>query len=345
MSGVGRTTRAVLCVLLAGSLLALLVACGDKDKSSGNVAPDSSSNADYEPVTVKSCGESTTYETPPERAVANDVNTTEMMLALGLEDRMAGIAGVEGREDILPKYREAYDGLDVISEEYLPNREVVLGAEADFVLAGWSYGFSEETGVTPKSLKELGIDSYAIRESCIRLGPRSPISISDTYKDLLNIGRIFGVENRAQTLVEDYERRMEEVESRIPSGASAEPPRVFVYDSGEQAPFTAGGEATPNAIIRQAGGENIFEDVENSWTSVGWEEVVERDPEFIVIVDYGSPSAQSKIEYLKNNPALEDVEAIREERFVVLPYAAATPGVRNVDAVEKLAEALYPEAF
>lgn len=332
--------RAVVCTLLA----ATVVACGGRgEQPSGAATIEGAREAGYEPVTVESCGRSTTYEAPPQSAVSNDINTTEMMLALGLEDRMAGVAGVEGRDELLPEYREEFDGLPELSEEYLPNREVVLGAEADFVLAGWNYGFSEETGVTPQSLGELGIDSYAIRESCIRLGPRSSISIRDTYEDLLNLGRIFGVEERARELVEGYEEQVADVESRLPSGE--EPPRVFVYDSGEQAPFTAGGEAIPDELIRLAGGENIFGDVEDSWTTVGWEEVVERDPEFIVIVDYGSPSARGKIEYLKSDPALEDVEAVREERFVVLPYSAATPGVRNAAAVEKLAEAFYPEAF
>jgi iron complex transport system substrate-binding protein len=329
-------------LLITLLLTAALAACGTESPPNGGAAGNAPETAGYEPVTVESCGEKTTYTEPPERAVANDINMTEIMLALGLKDRMAGIAGVKDKGEILPEYREAFDKVPKISDENLPSREALLGVEADFVFAGWNYGFSEESGITPESLKELGINSYAIRESCIRQGSRPPISIRDTYEDILNIGRIFGVEDRARELVEGYEEQVAQVDSRLSS--DPEPLRVFVYDSGEEAPFTAGGEAIPNELIRLAGGENIFEDVNDSWTTVNWEEVVERDPEFIVIVDYGTPSAEGKIDYLANNPALAELDAVRERRFVVLPYAAATPGVRNADAVETLAEAFHPEA-
>lgn len=331
--------------LLGVALLALaVVSCGSAwTGSSPEQARGPEETSGYDSVTVESCGRETTYTRPPERAVANDINIVEMMLALGLEDRMAGVAGVEGKGEILPEYREAFEGVPKLSEEYLPNKEVILGANADFVLAGWNYGFSEESGITPESLEEMGIDSYAIKESCIRLGDREPVSIEHTYEDIVNVGRIFGEKARARELVEGYKEQVEEVQARLPK--DEEPLRVFVYDSGEEAPLTAGGEAMPQDLIDLAGGENIFADVGNSWTPVGWEEVVERGPEIIVIVDYGTPSSRGKIEFLKESPALEDVEAIREERFVVLSYAEATPGVRNAAAVEKLARAFYPEAF
>lgn len=329
-------------LIVALLLATLLAACGTEPTQNSGGTGSGEEAANYEPVTVENCGESTTYTKPPERAVANDINMTEVMLALGLEDRMAGIAGVEDKGGILSEYQEAFDKVPKISDEYLPGREALLGVEADFVFAGWNYGFSEENGITPESLKELGINSYAIRESCIKQGSRPPISIQDTYEDILNIGRIFGVEDRAQELVEGYEEQVAQVEARLPSDQDSL--RVFVYDSGEDAPFTAGGEAIPNELINLAGGVNIFEDVNDSWTTVGWEEVVERDPEFIVIVDYGTPSAEGKIDYLMNNPALAEVDAIRNRRFVVLPYAAATPGVRNAAAVETLAGAFHPEA-
>lgn len=63
-------------------------------------------------------------------------------------------------------------------------------------------------------------------------------------------------------------------------------------------------------------------------------------PEVIVIVDYGDVTADQKIAFLKGNPALAGIAAIKADRFVVLPYVEATPGPRNVEAVAKLAAAL-----
>jgi len=120
-------------------------------------------------------------------------------------------------------------------------------------------------------------------------------------------------------------------------------PRVFVYDSGEDAPFTAGAYAMPNALIEAAGGTNIMNDFEKSWATVGWEAVVERNPEFIVIVNYGEVTADQKREFMMSNPAFADIDAVRNDRFVVLEYVEATPGPRNIEAVKTLAAAFRAE--
>ncbi len=334
--------RRLTLVLLALALALTPTACAQSEQQPRS-GGEGGEQAGYEPVTIESCGRETTFQKPPERAIANDINVVEMVLSLGVADRMVGVTGVDGKGEVLPGLRDELERVPILTREYLTGMETILGADADFVAAGWNYGFTEESGVTPEALAEFGIDSYAIRESCIRVGPRPDVSIEDTYADSMNLGRIFGVGDRAERLVEGYEDQVAGVRSRLPE--NAEPLRVFVYDSGEQTPLTAAGEAMPNALIGLAGGENVFGSVEDSWTTVGWEEVVERDPEFIVVVDYGEPSAEGKISFLKNNPALKDVESIREENFVVLSYAEATPSVRNVAAVEKLAAAFYPDAF
>ena len=73
--------------------------------------------------------------------------------------------------------------------------------------------------------------------------------------------------------------------AEVTSGVDlANPLRVFVYDSGEDTPFTAGKYAMPTALIEAAGGVNIMDDLDKSWATVAWEPVVERNPQVIVIV-------------------------------------------------------------
>ena len=95
----------------------------------------------------------------------------------------------------------------------------------------------------------------------------------------------------------------------------------------------------PTALIEAAGGVNIVDDVAKSWTQIGWESVIDRNPEVIVIVNYGDVTAQQKIDFLLSNPAFSDIPAIKNQHFVVLEYVAATPGPRNIDAIKTLAEA------
>ncbi|WP_024903905.1 ABC transporter substrate-binding protein, partial [Robbsia andropogonis] len=107
----------------------------------------------------------------------------------------------------------------------------------------------------------------------------------------------------------------------------------------------AGALAMPTALIEAAGGRNVMDDVQQSWTQAGWESVVDRDPQAIIIVDYGPTTAEQKIHFLRDNPALAGIDAIRAGRFIVLPYDAATPGIHNAEAVGIIAHALHPHAF
>jgi iron complex transport system substrate-binding protein len=284
------------------------------------------------PVTVKSCNREVTFDAAPTRAIANDVNLIEMMLALGLHDRMVGYTGVSGWKTLDEGLREGIAELPELSAKY-PTREVLLGAEPDFFFAGWNYGMKVGGEVTPETLEPLGIKTYELTESCIHIGPKAKSSMDDMYVDLLNLGAIFGVADRATALVDGYKAQLAEVTAKVDR---SQPLRVFVYDSGEETPFTAGAYAIPTALIEAAGGVNIMDDLEKSWATVAWEPVVERNPEVIVIVNYGDVTADQKIAFLEGNPAFANIDAVKNDRYVVLEYVEATPGPRNIKAVEKL---------
>ena len=291
------------------------------------------------PVTVKSCNRDVTFEAAPQRAVSNDVNLTEMMLALKLQDRMVGYTGVSGWKTLDEKIREGVQELPELSPKY-PTKEVLLGADADFYFAGWNYGMKVGGEVTPETLAPFGVKVYELTESCIHIMGKAKPTMDDMFVDLLNLGRIFGVEDRAEELVAGYRADLDAITTRI--GGIEKPVRVFVYDSGEEKPFTSGRFGIPTAMIEAAGGVNVMEDVDKSWTEVSWEPVIERNPEVVVIVNYGEVTAEQKIAFMKTNPAFKNLEAVKNDRFVVLEYVEATPGPRNVDAISRLAEAFHP---
>ena len=99
----------------------------------------------------------------------------------------------------------------------------------------------------------------------------------------------------------------------------------------------------PTALIEAAGGTNIMDDFEKSWATVTWEEVVERNPEVIVIVNYGDVTAEQKREFMMSNLAFANLDAVKNDRFVTLEYVEATPGPRNIRAIKTLAEAFWGE--
>ena len=285
-----------------------------------------------EPITVQSCDRSVTFDKVPSRAISNDVNLTEMMLVLGLRDTMVGYTGISGWKTLDEKMRADVAELPELSSKY-PTKEVLVGAEADFFFAGWNYGMKVGGEVTPETLAPFGIQTYELTESCIHVGPKDKVAMDDMYNDLLNLGKIFRVEDRAEALVADYKAQLAEATANVDR---QNPLRVFIYDSGEEGPFTAGKYGMPTAMIEAAGGVNIMDDLEKSWATIAWEPVVERNPQVVMIVNYGDVTAAQKIAFMKNSPALANIDAVKNDNFVVLNYVEATPGPRNIEAVKKL---------
>ncbi|MFN3718144.1 MAG: ABC transporter substrate-binding protein [Rhizobium rhizophilum] len=291
------------------------------------------------PVTVKSCDRDVTFDAPPARAISHDVNLTEMMLALKLQDRMVGYTGISGWKTLDESLREGVQELPELAPKY-PTKEVMLNVDADFFFAGWNYGMKVGGEVTPETLEPFDIKVYELTESCIHIMAKNKPTMDDMFVDLLNLGKIFGVEDRADALVAGYRKHLDEITSRI--GGIEKPVRVFVYDSGTEKPFTSGRFGIPTAMIEAAGGVNVMDDVAKSWTEVSWEPVIERNPEVIVIVNYGDVTAEQKIAFMKETPAFKNLDAVKQDRFVVLEYIEATPGPRNVQAIDRLADAFHP---
>ena len=289
------------------------------------------------PLTIQSCNRQVTFNKAPTHALSHDINMTQMMLALGLRQRMVGYSGVSGWKAVTPELRKELEGLPELASKY-PSVETLLNANVDFFFAGWDYGMRVGGDLTPQTLAPLDIPVYELTESCAFVMKRPAASLDDTYNDLRNLGRIFDVQDRAEQLIGQMQQRIAVVQQQLP----AQRPRVFLYDSGEDRAMTSGRLGMPQALIDAAGGRNVLDDIEASWTRVNWESVVERNPEVIVIVDYGEISAAQKQAFLEQHPALQSVAAIRNKRFVVIPYVGATPSTSPICSTTSTAPSVAP---
>ncbi|WP_406161458.1 ABC transporter substrate-binding protein [Streptomyces canus] len=297
---------------------------------------ESSDDAKSTSVTLTNCGRKVTYDKVPERVVTNDVGITELMFALGLEDRMAGFAMPDDKGDLTGvPWKDGYDKVTWLSKDQL-TKENVLDAKGDFVFAGWNYGFRDDNGFTPDALKKLGIPSYVLTESCRNGRTQTSRGIMPPldalYADLTNLGKLFGVEKRAATLIAGFKKQV----AAVAAQALPKKPKVFLYDSGQDQPFTSGRWATPDEIISKAGGVNVMHDVDDSWTTVGWESVVERNPDVIVVCDYGDVSAEQKKKFLLSYGPLRGVSAVEHKRIFVLDYVDLVESPRNPSAIARL---------
>jgi iron complex transport system substrate-binding protein len=298
------------------------------------------------PVTVTNCGIATTYTSAPTRAVFNDINTTEDMLALGLGPNMVGEFGATGSlasgQHFPQQYQAAFHKVKDVSSGYF-TLEKLVSLHPDFLFAGWNYGLQVGTNLTPDNLSHYGIKTLVLTESCAHVQPnKAAVSIGDTYQDLRNLGAIFNVRNRANKVVGQMQAQVTAANNKI---KKLKPVTVFDYDSGTSAPFTGPGLAMPNALIALGGGTNIFASLKQSWTSVSWEQVVKANPQCIIINDYSTPTAKQKEKFLETSPFTRKLTAVKNHCFLTLTYDQVTPSPRNAGAVVEIAHWLHPKAF
>jgi iron complex transport system substrate-binding protein len=289
-------------------------------------------------VSVGNCGISTAYADSPRRAFTMNQAATEIMLALGLHDRMVGTAFLD--DAILPEFADAYNAIQVRATAY-PSRDVLFRAQPDFVYATYPSAFSDEVPGM-RELLQSGTASYLSPSGCERLDRARPNSMEVVFGEIRDIARIFRVFPRAQKLIGGFASDLDSIQKQI--GNVTTPPRVFWWDSG-MPPSAAGCCGTPNEILRLAGAQNIFDDLRATLGRVSWDEVIARNPDVIVLVDAGWAPAAQKRQWLLTNARFAGIDAVKHHRFVTVSFSDATPGVRNIATVRKVAQALYPEKF
>ncbi|KJV09204.1 ABC transporter substrate-binding protein [Elstera litoralis] len=295
------------------------------------------------PVTIESCGKPVIFDAPPKAAVIHDLNMTEMAFALGLQPSMVGVTGITGWYKTGPEFLKQQGGIPELAPKY-PSLENLIAAKTDFFFAGWYYGMKPGGEVTPDTLAAKGIKTFVLSESCVHLDKsRQRATMNLLYDDEITLGKIFGKQAEAEALVAGWKARLAKVQNAVAGRPAL---RVFLYDSGEDKPFTAGKFAMPTALIEAAGGKNLLDDFDMSWGSAAWETVAVRNPEFLILLDYQDDAGYQKLlTFLKAHPAMKETDAVKKGRFLPLRYQQITPGPANIDAVEALARALHPGAL
>jgi iron complex transport system substrate-binding protein len=326
--------------LAAGSLLSACAgsgAAGPGAAGPSEAAPSSSaaradSSAGTYPLTVSSCGVEATIEAPPERIVTIKSSATEMVLALGAGDRLVGTAFADG--DVPAELAAAASDVPVLAEKN-PASEAVLELEPDLVYAGWESNLSAEGAGERAMYQDLGVATFVSPSACKGAEHRPERLTFDLVLDEISeIGHMLGEDEAAAELVAAQRAELDAV---VPSGAGL---TALWYSSGEDVPYVGAGIGAPQMIMDAVGLENVAADVQDTWTSLGWEAVAEADPDVIVLVDAAWNTAEHKREALEQNPVTATLPAVQEERYLVIPFPATEAGVRNVPAVTDLADQL-----
>ncbi|WP_459980297.1 putative F420-0 ABC transporter substrate-binding protein [Isoptericola variabilis] len=323
--------------VLALSLAALAGCAQDPADATSSAAPtDASAGGTAYPLTLDNCGVETTVEAAPQRVVTVKSSTTEMLLALGLGDRIVGSAFLDG--PVPDSLADAAADVPAVADpmaEQVPGAEAVLGLEPDLVYAGWESNLTADGAGDRATLAKLGVASYVSPAAC--KAPEympDPLTFDDVFAEIDEVGEVFDASDAAADLVAEQKDTLASV-TPDDRGLTA-----LWYSSGDDIPYVGAGIGAPQMIMDAVGLENVAADVHDTWTSFSWEQAIEADPDVIVLVDATWNSADQKIERLESNPATARMTAVREGHYLTVPFPASEAGVRNVDAVVDLSAQL-----
>lgn len=271
---------------------------------------------------------------PPKHAVSMSQATTEMMLALGLGDHMAGTAFKE--EEIYEPLQAAYDKVPVLAEKW-PSYEKLMSVKPDFV-TGWEVPFTKR-GIPAEQIEAQNIPIF-VPDSM----QSTKADLDMLFGDMEKLGEIFGVKDKAAKWVADEKSKLAAVQNKIKDLPHK---KVFVFDSEDTDPFTAFEGYTTN-VLKMVGADNVMsgQGVDKTWAKTSWENVVAANPDYILIVDYGTSirnddDFRGKVAKLKENPQLANVNAVKNNHFIRVKLSEITPGVRTVDALERIAKDIH----
>jgi iron complex transport system substrate-binding protein len=287
------------------------------------------------PLTIDNCGQTVTFSAPPQRVVTIKSTATELLLSLGLGDRIVGTAFQDG--PLPPDLALAGSGLPILSDK-LPSQEVVLEVEPDFIYGGWESSFAADGAGERPTLEALGVATYVAPAACRSVKP-AKLTFDQLFNEIAELGIIFDAALDAEMLVEGQQAMLDRVEPDT-RGLTA-----LWYSSGTKTPYVGAGSNAPGMIMEALGLTNIFADVDEGWTSASWEAIVDANPDVIILVDAAWNSAEQKMTLLAENPITSQLDAVINRRYLTVPFPAAEAGVRNVPATSDMAFQLARLAF
>ncbi len=342
----------MLSLLLSALLLLCLAACGQAETDppppgAAPSAPDTGTPEDTDPsapdagtpenafpfTLVTKDGQEVTFTHVPETVVACNPNAGDQLMALGLGGKI--IATAFNNSPVNPEWRAEYEAIPAAADTAI-SLEALLALEPDFVY-GRSSSFSDKYNTAHDTLSGYGVMSLSSIE-----GYTVGADVDVVYQDFYNLGRIFQVEDRAEAVVQAMKDQIAAVEEAV---ADTEPVRVFVYDMAQEGgAYTCGNNFT-SKLIQHAGGENIFNDLDTTWATVSWEEIIARAPEVIVINDYEGASLEQKLAELTENPALATIPAIQNGRITSVTLCESFACSMTGSTIERFARAFHPDCF
>jgi iron complex transport system substrate-binding protein len=255
----------------------------------------------------------------PNRIVSLAPNITEILYALDLSHRIAGVTTFSD----YPK--EAKQKPKVGSYVNL-NIEKIISLRPDLIIG--TYGGNPKAKVL--RLEELGFPVYVTRTE----------NVEQMLGTIEDIGMITDTTQKATILISTLRRRINAVTDRV---KNASRPLVFLEINAKPL-ITVGADSFHNEVITLAGGKNLAADSHARYPQYSLEDVVKRSPEIILIstMDRAGLFEQQKTQWMR----WENIRAVQNNMIYFIDsdlVDRASP--RIVDGLEEMARLIHPTLF
>lgn len=327
------------------SALALtLNACGAASSTSSVPAETKATTeaAEHYPVTITNynyAGDEIeyTYSQAPERVVAVYQGSIETMIALGLEDHVIASYGLDN--EVKAEWLDGFADMHYQEDVFAPDKETVTMLQPDMILS-WGSLFSDKMIGDATGWNAKGVATYM--NSNTRPGNHKR-TLENEYTDILNLGRIFDVEETAENLVGEMKQEIAQTLEAVEGQA---PVRVAVVEPQGNTIRNYGADTLAGDMVAQLGGELVNPD----GNEMSKEDLLACNPDVIFVVymaysgdDPASVMASQKA-VIEADPALASLSAVQNGRVCLVMlgdiYAA---GPRAMDGIQTLAAGMYPE--
>lgn len=278
----------------------------------------------------------TTYERAPEKVLAVYQGSIETMLALGLEDRLTATAGLDN--EVPEEMKNAFSKTNYL-DEFTPSLETVTMLEPDLILS-WGSIFADDRLGDVTGWIEKDCNTY-INTNTRKGGTRT---LENEYNDILNLGKIFDVQDKAEAIVSDMKATVEKA-----AAAAAEldsKPSVLILEPLGEDITNYGAKSLGGDMITALGAELANPDA----STVGKEDIITANPDviFVVYMPYAGDDPEtvmnSQLEVITADEALRSLDAVKNGTVYPIMlsemYASAT---RAQNGIEAFAKGLYPD--
>ncbi|EHK0944846.1 ABC transporter substrate-binding protein [Citrobacter farmeri] len=302
------------------------------------------------PLTIKNCGRDITFNAAPKRVATVGQNSTEILYALGLADRVVGTSLWFG--PVPDAYKAANDKIAVIAQN-IPSFEGIIAKKPDLVASQFEWQIGPAgTVASYEQFSELNVPVYTAPADCAKDNEdggdgvrKGMFDIAMVYQEVADLATIFDVQDKGNELIANLKAREAAAKNKI-AGMESNVSAVFWFSSADLQldPYVAGKLGPAAWIAQTLGVKNVIDSAEE-WPTVGWETIAKAQPSVIVLGEmsrrrFPADDWQVKMDYLKSDPVTQLIPAVKANHLPVIDVQTMNAGIRTIDGVEKLADAL-----